>query len=85
VVAGEDAGHREPGRRTPAAGRPTFSASQAEILRWIVEGFSNAEIAAQVHLSENTVKTHVREILRRAGARNRVEVAVRAVREGWVS
>ncbi len=70
--------------RSPASPGPLLSPSQAAILPLLVEGLSNAEIAARVHLSENTVKTHMREILRRAGARNRVEVAVRAVREGWV-
>jgi DNA-binding NarL/FixJ family response regulator len=89
-VASDDPRIPEAGRErfsggSTAASRPSFSNSQTEILHLLVEGLSNGEIAAHVHLSENTVKTHVRAILRRAGARNRVEVAVRAVREGWVS
>ncbi len=85
-MAGEGSGSAHGGRELPGAAspRPSFSPSQTEILRLLVEGLSNGEIAARVHLSENTVKTHVREILRRSGTRNRVEAAVQAVRMGWV-
>ena len=40
------------------------------------------EIADRVHLSENTVKTHLQEVFRKLGVRNRVEAAIRAVRDG---
>jgi two-component system response regulator DevR len=66
----------------PAA--PTFSAVQTRILRLISEGFSNREIAAQVHLSENTVKSHVQEIFHRLEVRNRVEAAIRATKDGLI-
>lgn len=67
----------------PSAG-PRLNHSQQEILRLMADGLSNREIAEKVHLSENTVKTHIQEILRRLGARNRVQAAVRATRERWV-
>jgi two-component system response regulator DevR len=57
---------------------------QLEILALIAEGYSNREIAARVHLSENTVKTHVQEIFRRLNVDSRVEAALRASREGWI-
>jgi DNA-binding NarL/FixJ family response regulator len=63
---------------------PPLNASQFEILRLISQGFSNREIAERVHLSENTVKSHVQEIFRKLDVRNRVEAALRATREGWV-
>jgi GAF domain-containing protein/DNA-binding CsgD family transcriptional regulator len=76
--------------REPTASRPDDSGSgrgvltdgQREILALVSEGFSNREIANRVHLSENTVKTHLQEIFRKLGVRNRVEAAIRAVREG---
>ena len=71
----------DPSTRRP---RPPLSHSQLEILRLLADGLSNREIASQVHLSENTVKSHVQEILRRLGARNRVEAAVQATKERWV-
>ena len=68
----------------PSRPRPPLSHTQLEILRLLADGSSNREIASQVHLSENTVKSHVQEILRRLGARNRVEAAVQATKERWV-
>jgi DNA-binding NarL/FixJ family response regulator len=64
--------------------RPVLNPMHVRILRLMSEGLSNAEIAAQVHLSENTVKTHVQEIFRRLDVRNRVEAAMRATREGLI-
>jgi len=61
-----------------------LSATQVEILRLIADGFSNREIAKRVHLSENTIKSHVQELFRKLGVGNRVEAAVRASREGWL-
>jgi DNA-binding NarL/FixJ family response regulator len=55
-----------------------------QILELLVEGLSNAEIAGQVYLSENTVKKHVRNILEKLHSNNRVEAAVYAIREGLV-
>ena len=71
---------RQPGERRPAG----LSASQVAILRLISRGHSNREIAADVHLSENTVKTHVQEIFRKLGVHNRVEAAILAGKSGWI-
>jgi DNA-binding NarL/FixJ family response regulator len=57
--------------------------TQLRILKLIAVGYSNREIASHVHLSENTVKSHVQEIFRKLGVRTRVEAALRASREGW--
>jgi PAS domain S-box-containing protein len=68
-------------RHSPA---PEMSRIESEILRMAVEGMTNKEIAAQVHLSQNTVKFHVRRILQKTGAANRTELAGHAVKEGWL-
>src|SRR5258708_2597940 len=72
--------------RTPQqeSGRAALNSSQVAILRLISRGHSNREIAAEVHLSENTVKTHVQEIFRKLGVRNRVEAAILAGKSGWI-
>lgn len=57
---------------------------EQEILVLVVEGLSNNQIAERVHLSENTVKKHLRSILEKLHLSNRVEAAVYAVREGLV-
>jgi DNA-binding NarL/FixJ family response regulator len=64
--------------------RAELSESQVAILRLISRGHSNREIAAEVHLSENTVKSHVQEIFRKLGVRNRVEAAILAGKSGWL-
>lgn len=64
--------------------RPPLSETQLEIVRLISCGLSNREIAARVHLSENTIKSHVQEVFRKLGVDNRVEAAVRASQEGWL-
>jgi two-component system, NarL family, response regulator DevR len=71
-------------RKAASSERPLLGDSQVEILRLVAEGFSNKEIAARVHLSENTVKSHLQEIFQRLQVRNRVEAALRATREGLV-
>ena len=71
-------------QRRPAAGAPRFSSLERQILGLLVEGTTNADIAHAVHLSQSTVKFHVRQILQRVGAGNRTELARKATREGWL-
>jgi DNA-binding NarL/FixJ family response regulator len=58
--------------------------SQVAILRLIVKGHSNKEIAEEIHLSENTVKTHLQSIFGKLGVRNRVEAAMLASRRNLI-
>jgi NarL family two-component system response regulator LiaR len=46
---------------------------ELEILQLIAEGLSNKEIAARVHVSENTVKTHSSRVFDKLGARRRTQ------------
>jgi DNA-binding CsgD family transcriptional regulator len=71
-------------QRAIGAPRPDLSGLETDILRLIVEGVTNRDIAAQVHRSENTIKFHVRRILEKTGVSNRTELARRATREGWL-
>ncbi len=61
-----------------------LSHTQLEILRLIAAGFSNREIASRVHLSENTIKSHVQEIFRKLDVGNRVQAALKASEQGWL-
>lgn len=61
-----------------------LSQTQLEILRLIAAGFSNREIAGRVHLSENTVKSHIQEIFRKLDVGNRVQAALKASKDGWL-
>src|SRR5467141_3161860 len=72
----------QPPRPTKAA--PNMSQLEKEILRLAAEGITNREIAARVHLSQNTVKFHMRQLLQKTGASNRTELAHQAAKEGWL-
>jgi DNA-binding NarL/FixJ family response regulator len=61
-----------------------LSHTQLEILRLIAAGFSNREIASRIHLSENTIKSHVQEIFRKLDVGNRVQAALKASKQGWL-
>jgi DNA-binding NarL/FixJ family response regulator len=66
----------------PAADRLT--AREVEVLRLVTTGRRNKEIAAELGITENTVKYHLRNILEKLHAESRTEVATRALREGLV-
>jgi len=72
------------GRRGPGAPQPELSDLETEMLRLIVEGFTNRDISEHLHRSPNTIKFHVRRILEKTGTANRTELARRATREGWL-
>ncbi|OYP29875.1 response regulator transcription factor [Rhodopirellula sp. MGV] len=57
---------------------------EAQVLRHVAYGLSNREIAKSLSISVETVKEHVQNILRKTGASDRTDVAVRAVRQGFV-
>lgn len=71
-----------------AAAEPSIvgqlSQRELEVLKLMVEGRSNPEIAAVLYLSPNTVKTHVRGIMNKLAVDDRVQAAVVALRAGLV-
>ena len=66
----------------PAPDRLT--ARELDVLRSVTAGRRNKEIAAELGISENTVKYHLRNILEKLHAQSRTEVAMLALRDGLV-
>lgn len=58
---------------------------EREVLTFVAKGWSNRQIADSMHLSENTVKNHLRNVCEKLGAHTRTEAVTRAVKEGWIS
>ncbi len=61
-----------------------LSPRELEVLKLMVEGHSNPEIAVALYLSPNTVKTHIRGIMNKLSVDDRVQAAVVALRAGLV-
>jgi two-component system response regulator DesR len=74
------------GREVFDAPAPTggqrLTVREREVLELVADGLTNAEIAAQLQLSPNTVKEHASSMFRKLGARNRADAVQRAQRLG---
>ena len=64
------------------AGDPPLSTRETEVLRMVARGSQNRQIAVELGVTENTVRTYVRRILFKLGCTSRSEAAAVAARRG---
>lgn len=64
-------------------GKPLLTQRQELVLRCLLDGLANRDIADHLHVSEETVKTHVAAILRHFEVQNRTQAVVAAARFGY--
>jgi len=65
-------------------GRPEPSARELDALRLVAQGRSNKEIAAALGVSDETVKTHMSNVMQKLGANDRAHAVTEAIRLGWI-
>jgi DNA-binding NarL/FixJ family response regulator len=66
------------------AARPSLSPRETDVWRALARGLSNAEIAAELFVSEATVKTHVARILAKLQVRDRLQAVIAAYETGLI-
>lgn len=78
----------EYGSRRPAAPPPwaaRLTEREAEVLRLMATGLTNAEIAGRMGVGPATTKTHVAAVLAKTGARDRTQAVIAAYESGFIS
>ena len=63
---------------------PTLSDRELQLIRHLAEGYSSKQVAEFLGITPHTVDTHRRNLIRKTGSRNTMELVVRCVRWGVV-
>lgn len=71
--------------RPPAQPTEPLTGREEQVLMTVAQGRTNSEIAAELHISVSTVKTHIASVMTKLGARNRVEIVMWAYESGRIN
>lgn len=69
---------------TAHLGTPTPTARELEVLQLVAEGLRNKEIAGRLSIGEDTVKMHLRNVMRKLDVNDRTHAVMLAVRRGFI-
>lgn len=84
AVAGAATGGLRPPSRRPSGPAVRLTGREQQVLRALCEGATNEEIAGELQIGADTVKTHVRRLYDKLGARRRTQAVALALRAGLV-
>ena len=70
--------------RPQGAGLVRLSPREHDVVRLVADGRTNDEIGASLGIGSKTVETHLARLFERLDVASRTELAMRAVREGWL-
>ena len=70
--------------RPTKAGLARLSPREHDVVRLVADGRTNDEIGSALQIGSKTVETHLARLFERLGVASRTELAMRAVREGWL-
>jgi len=62
-----------------------LTSREIEIVNYMAQGYANKQIAAELNISEQTIKNHVTSILGKLDANARTEAVVKAIKKGWIT
>jgi DNA-binding NarL/FixJ family response regulator len=71
-------------RAQSARAHDLVSGRELEVLRCLARGLTTAQIAVELYISENTVKTHIRHLLEKMEVNNRAEAVAKALQAGLI-
>ncbi len=81
----EEFRHPGTGVAVDSSAGESLTPRERDVLKLVVNGDTNKEIAAALSITENTVKKHLQSILSKLHLQNRIQAAVYAVREGLMN
>jgi DNA-binding NarL/FixJ family response regulator len=71
-------------RQSQAPSSETLSERELDVIRLIAKGFANKEIAAELHITSSTVKTHITSIFQKLNTSDRTEAVTQALKKGII-
>lgn len=74
----------KPGEKTASRAGRSLTEREIEVIKLVIEGLSNQQIADELNIARRTAQEHVSNCMSKLRARSRTQLAVRALRAGIV-